>query len=197
MSKNLANASFNAPAAAFRARLADPVLVKMLDHWLKLAAAAPGSTPSRAAFDPAAIPTLLRHLQLHQREASGRFHCRLSGTAVVQELGRDATGTYLDQAIRPEAVAGRTALFNRALETGMPVAYSGVLEIPGRGLKAYQRLLLPLNGADGKPAFVLSVMAFKTLGPMDAERLNDAQQIVEMRRETGASPMIAGAARAA
>lgn len=191
MNKFLANTSFKsiaAPAAgaeAFRARLTDQVLAKMLDHWCGLSDAA-GGTPKRSELDPAAIPTLLRHLQIHQREANGRFRCRLSGTAIVQQLGRDATGTYLDEAIRPETVAGRMRIFNRALETGMPVVYSGVMEVPGKGMKAYQRLLLPLADAQGKPCFVLSVMAFKTLGPMDAARLNDAQQIAEMQRDAGA-----------
>ena len=190
MNKFLANTSFKSTAApatgaeAFRARLNDQVLAKMLDHWCGLSEAA-GGTPKRSDLDPAAIPTLLRHLQIHRREANGRFRCRLSGTAVVQQLGRDATGTYLDEAIRPEAVAGRMRIFNRALETGMPVVYSGVMEVPRKGMKAYQRLLLPLADAQGKPSFVLSVMAFKTLGPMDAARLNDAQQIVEMQRDAG------------
>lgn len=186
MNKFLANTSFKSTAApatgteAFRARLTDQVLAKMLDHWCAMSDLASG-TPKRSDLDPSAIPTLLRHLQIHQRETNGRFRCRLSGTAVVQQLGRDATGAYLDEAIRPEAVAGRTKIFNRALETGMPVVYSGVMEVPGRGMKAYQRLLLPLADAQGKPCFVLSVMAFKMLGPMDAARLNDAQQIVEMQ----------------
>jgi hypothetical protein len=195
MNQTMADKSL--PAAAFRARLGDPALRKMLDHWLKLAAAQAGAAPSRARFDPAAIPTLLRHLQLHQREADGRFRCRLSGTAIVAALDRDATGTYLDQAIRPEAVAGRTRLYNRALETGRPVAYSGVIDVPGRGLKAYQRLLLPFAGAHGTPEFVLSVMAFRTLGPTDAGRLNDPQEVAELGREAGAGAAAAGAARAA
>lgn len=201
MSKFLANATFksagaqSAGAASFRARLADPVLAKMLDHWCGMKAQAHG-TPRRGALDPSAIPALLRHLQIHQREANGRFRCRLSGTAIVQQLGRDATGAYLDEAIRPEAVAGRTRIFNRALETGMPVAYSGVMEVPGKGMKAYQRLLLPLADAQGKPSFVLSVMAFKMLGPMDAAKLNDTQAIVEMQPDA-AGQSIAGVAQAA
>ena len=201
MSKFLANATFksagaqSAGAASFRARLADPVLAKMLDHWCGMKAQAHG-TPRRNALDPSAIPALLRHLQIHQREANGRFRCRLSGTAIVQQLGRDATGAYLDEAIRPEAVAGRMRIFNRALETGMPVAYSGVMEVPGKGMKAYQRLLLPLADAAGKPSFVLSVMAFKMLGPMDAAKLNDTQAIVEMQPDA-AGQSIAGVAQAA
>jgi hypothetical protein len=195
MTRNVANKSLT--RSAFRARLGDPALGKMLDHWLKLAAAAGGSAPRRARFDPTAIPALLRHLQLHQREPGGRFRCRLSGTAIVAALDRDATGSYLDEAIRPEAVAGRTRLFDRALETGMPVVYSGVIDVPGRGLKAYQRLLLPLAGANGKPEFVLSVMAFKTLGPTDAERLNDPQEVAELGREAASGAAQAGAAKAA
>ena len=201
MSKFLANATFKsagaqiAGIAAFRARLADPVLAKMLDHWCAMKAEAHGA-PRRGALDPSAIPTLLRHLQIHQREADGRFRCRLSGTAIVQQLGRDATGAYLDEAIRPEAVAGRMRIFNRALETGMPVSYSGVMEVPGKGMKAYQRLLLPLADAQGKPSFVLSVMAFKMLGPMDAAKLNDTQAIVEMLPDD-AGQSIAGVAQAA
>jgi hypothetical protein len=194
MTYNMANKSLS--AASFRARLGDPALLDMLEHWLKLSAAEGGSVPNRARFDPTAIPTLLRHLQLHQREENGRFRCRLSGTAIVAALHRDATGTYLDEAIRPEAVGGRTRLFDRALETGMPLVYRGVIDVPGRGLKAYQRLLLPLAGADGTPAFVLSVMAFKTLGPMDAERLNDPQEVAELRREAVAGA-VAGRAQAA
>lgn len=184
MNRNLANASFKKPAASFRERLDDPVLGQMLEHWRRLSAAAGGGAPPRAAFDPMAVPKLLRHLQLHQREATGRFRCRLSGTTVVQQLGRDATGSYLDEAIRPEAVAGRMRLFNRALEAGRPLAYRGVIEIPGRGYKAYKRLLLPLRDERGEARFVLSAMAFKVVGPMDAGRLDDIHEIIEMRDET-------------
>jgi hypothetical protein len=195
MNHLMANTAFksSAPQAGaaagtetFRARLSDPVLAKMLDHWLDMSAAACGATPRRGDLDPAAIPTLLRHLQIHQREADGRFRCRLSGTAIVQQLGRDATGSYLDEAIRPEAVAGRMRVFNRALETGMPVVYSGVIEIPGRGMKAYQRLMLPLADAEGRPVFVLSAMTFKMLGPTDTAKLNDARQVYEMQRDAAA-----------
>ena len=177
MLSKMANASLTKPAASFRARLGDPVLTQILDHWCGLSAQAGGRTPSRGEFDPVAIPKLLRHLQLHQREATGRYRCRLSGTAIVQQLGRDATGLYLDEAIRAEAVPGRMRIYNRALETGRPVAYSGVMEIPGRGFKAYKRLLLPLTDAAGRPAYVLSAMIFKSVGPMDARKLDEAREI--------------------
>ena len=59
---------------------------------------APGRLPARSMFDPSEMPDLLPHLVMFDVEYDPlRFRIRLVGTAVVEAMGVDTTGRYLDE----------------------------------------------------------------------------------------------------
>jgi len=121
------------------------------------------SLPRRGRFDPLDLPALLPRLQLHERNADQRFLCRLSGTAVVENLGRETTGKFLDETLPATEYASRAAIFSRALDEGRPLLYSGTLVVPDRDWKHFHRLLLPLANAAGLPTYVLSLLYFRRI----------------------------------
>jgi hypothetical protein len=79
----------------------------LFDLWH--AKSSPGRLPARSRFDPIEMPDLLPHLVLFdvQRDPL-RFRIRLVGTAVVEAMGVDTTGRYLDELGRINDVHRRT-----------------------------------------------------------------------------------------
>lgn len=75
----------------------DPNLAALLRYWeLKRGARA---MPRRRDIDPLDMPpALLPYLELVEL-AQGRLRYRLIGTAIVDAMGRDATGRFLDQVL--------------------------------------------------------------------------------------------------
>lgn len=88
-----------------------------------------------------------------------RFRWRFVGTAFRDVFGVELTGRYLDQTHPPERAEESTTAYLNALRTRGPVFWRrGVrvndVEMPYR---TYQRLAVPLNGADGRPAHILAL----------------------------------------
>ena len=76
----------------------NPKVRALYEHWLSVHPGG-GKLPGRADFDPMAVPHLLPHIML--LEAQGRpprFRYRVIGTRMVDALGSDLTGQWLDQA---------------------------------------------------------------------------------------------------
>jgi len=75
----------------------DPYLSALLRYWeLKRGLRA---MPRRRDIDPLDMPPpLLPHLELVEL-VQGRLRFRLIGTAIVDAMGRDATGRFLDQVL--------------------------------------------------------------------------------------------------
>ncbi len=136
----------------------------LLRYWV--AARAGTAMPRRPIFDPLRFPDMLPLLQLHERKPDGRYLCRVSGTEVVAAAGYESTGRYLDEVVLPGHQASRTALFDRSLESGLPLFYDGRLMVQDRDWKRLQRLLLPLADAHGQPRFQLSLLHFERLQPV-------------------------------
>lgn len=150
----------------FRLRLGEPGLIELLDHWCGLRHAADGHPPSRRALDPMSVRKLLPYVEIYRLMPDGRLRCCLSGTAIRNETGRELTGQYLDEMLPKAAVASRTSLFHRALESGRPVAYRCALPIYGRDHKAVTRLLLPLLDDQGQATIVASMVVFRIAPPV-------------------------------
>lgn len=69
----------------------------LFEYWRGLSPA--DRLPSRAHFDPAAVPRLLPYLILYDVERAPhiRLRFRLAGTALRQWLGMELTGRYTDE----------------------------------------------------------------------------------------------------
>ena len=100
--------------------------------------------PPLAAVDVQALKPLLPYLQLHERTRDGRYLCRMSGAACVQNKGRDSTGKHLDEVLTPESYANAKAMFDQALASGLPLRYRA-RALDGTSWRSYRRLLLPLR----------------------------------------------------
>lgn len=77
-----------------------PKVRSLYDHWLSIHPGG-GKLPSRRDFDPMAVPQLLPHILLLDAEGRPpRFRYRVIGTRMVDALGGDLTGQWLDEAHR-------------------------------------------------------------------------------------------------
>nr|WP_298683711.1 PAS domain-containing protein [uncultured Dongia sp.] len=107
-----------------------------------------GRLPSRADFDPADLPhAILRHMLLFDVERHPdrlRFRFRLASTGFVDLVGREVTGTYIDELAPPD----RTDPVREALEeisnTGRPIFLASRLTLVSKDYYYVKRLGLPL-----------------------------------------------------
>jgi hypothetical protein len=102
--------------------------------------------PRRRDIDPIDIPKVLPHVSLVERDPdSGRMWYRLIGTALVDCLGFDCTGRYLDE-VYPEFNASPSKHFrDDVFRTGQPSHRLGHPSIRfAQDFAAIERLYLPL-----------------------------------------------------
>lgn len=172
-----------APAAtSFMRALPTDGMRILLRYWV---AAREGTMmPRRPVFDPLRFPDMMPLMQLHERKSNGRYLCRVSGTEVVAVSGHESTGRHLDEVVLPGHQASRTALFDRSLETGLPLFYDGRLMVQGREWKRLQRLLLPLADEQGVPRFLLSLLHFERLQPVAPPISDENHGIMSLRTMT-------------
>jgi hypothetical protein len=109
-----------------------------------------GRIPSRSDFDPLTIhPSVLPFLILLdviRPDGSLRFQVRLVGTGIVEAVGRDSTGRYLDELPNEEQVIGRAEWMVRNQKPVYVHALS--LSWASRDYKIYSALDVPL-ASDG------------------------------------------------
>lgn len=109
-----------------------------------------GTLPARSDFDPAEmLATVLPYISLFdviRSETKLRFRIRLIGTGIVEEIGRDMTGRFLDEVQKTSQIAARAEwmVMNR-----QPIYVENQpLNWTSRDYKNYSALGLPL-ASDG------------------------------------------------
>lgn len=107
-----------------RARIVgNPLLGALLAYWEQKRG--DRAMPRRRDIDPLDMPAqLLPHVQLIEIGAQGRLRLRLVGTAVVDAVGKDATGRFLDEAFGEEDRRFLDELYGAALRTKRPASGS-------------------------------------------------------------------------
>jgi len=121
---------------------------ELVGNWLSIH---PGDRlPGRGAFDPGAVPRLLRHLVLTDVERNPyRFKVRVLGTAVADAFGRDFTGKYMDEVFTGHGASLSHTLRVRAVETGLPcLRPAGPGTFPGLEIAPLEGVHLPF-ASDG------------------------------------------------
>jgi hypothetical protein len=102
--------------------------------------------PARADLDPVEIPALMPHILLIDVEAAPRrFRVRLMGTSVVNGLGRDLTGRYLDELTLNEIQRAMFAEYRHVAETGEPACATWEYTRDDGRHVHFERLVLPLS----------------------------------------------------
>lgn len=148
---------------SFTEQLAGTGLEKCFRFWL--AHKSGDRMPPKSALVMSRMPAdILPNLFVYERTPEQRFRCRLSGTAVAQQFGKDPTGCHLDELIVPASLESRAALFRRVLDTQCPVVYGGKLASTEHEWKPFKRLLLPIADAAGVSAFLFGMVIFPTFG---------------------------------
>jgi hypothetical protein len=130
----------------------NPKVRALYEHWLSIHPGG-GKLPGRRDFDPMAVPQLLPHIMLLEVEGRPpRFRYRVIGTRMVDALGKDLTGQWLDEAHsqagrKPEFPGYELVVRNREPQwrRGAPHFASYIDKCTGM-----ERVFLPLasNGVD-------------------------------------------------
>ncbi len=133
-----------------------PEAQAFLDNWRALRHGS-GRIPPKTAFDPTRIPALLPQVVLYERRARDDFHIRLIGTAVVERIGREATGANVLELIAAEARGLVAQILNRVLDA--PCGHASVVEdvYPSGRRQQVEVIRLPLADADGTARFIVSL----------------------------------------
>lgn len=141
-----------APGAAPPLIAADTILAPLWHYWD--AKRGKRRMPLRREIDPCEIPRLLPHLQLVDRVEGRGYRYRLTGTAIVDGYGFDATGKFTHEVLPPARHATASRHYTLVCGTGRP------LFVRNRYLKGnsvtviISRIILPL-AVDGAGVRIL------------------------------------------
>lgn len=115
--------------------------------------------PGRDGMDTLDLPkSVLPHAFIYEREADGRFRCRLAGTCLVEELGYEPTGKLLDDRLATARGRHRLALFVECATVPRALYYRARPGVIGREHRETGRLLLPVGDVNGAARFVFGEM---------------------------------------
>lgn len=128
----------------------EPRFQSLFAYWQSIAPA--DGLPGRQHVDPIAMPrSLLPHVALYDIVPAGddfRIRCRLSGTGVVELLGADNTGRFIDETMPADGYRPLHDSFRTLMQTRTPQYWQRTLPYPDRSFIGIRRLALPL-AADG------------------------------------------------
>jgi hypothetical protein len=143
----MASVTIGLPSAATDQRLRD-----FFAYWRSKAP--PGALPGRQHIDPLDIPRLLQRIAMFDVHRGGdrsatalRFRFRLMGTGVVQLMGEDYTGRWVDETMAADVYAKLHAAFSQVC-AGQAHYWERLLPFPNRDFVGHRRLALPL-ASDG------------------------------------------------
>lgn len=138
--------------------LADERLRRMYAYWLSRRRG--DELPTLQAIDPLALPRgVLPWLSILEVEPEPlRFRSRLVGTEVVEAIGIDHSGRYLDSL---PGMEGQLARFAWCVETRQPYLARATMTWSPRDYKEYRVLALPFADAAGRVARILHVFVFE------------------------------------
>lgn len=178
----MAREPFDESATAFCDRLRDAGMAALFADWCAMRREA-GGLPRYRLFDPFRFPALMPSLQVLERDPDGRYFQRLAGARVVEKVGIDNKGRFLDQIVEPAHLEERRGHLERVLGTGLPAAARGLLSRPTALTGAFKRLMLPFARDDGAAGLVVSLVAYARSYEMHDLKPGDPIQVIWARSE--------------
>lgn len=137
---------------------ADPDLRRLYEFW----SAQRGTrfAPPRAPFDPVALRYVLGNLLLVDvLHDPLRFRYRLCGTNIVQRVGLDLTGRFVDEHPEPQFREFALQRYRSLVETGAPM-YSLRDQVFDGRTRRYEVLMLPLSSDGVTTDMIIVAMKF-------------------------------------
>jgi hypothetical protein len=137
----------------------DPLLGALVAYWESKRGNRP--MPRRRDIDPLEMPVrLLPFVQLIEVGEGGRLRFRLIGTAIVDAMGRDATGRYVDAVLKGDHLHFVERYCATAFRAKRPVyGRCSVRSVAGGALATY-RVAAPLGEVGCEPSMILSATRF-------------------------------------
>ncbi|MEP5771250.1 PAS domain-containing protein [Nisaea sp.] len=144
----------------------------MLNHWCALRANR--VMPTRREFDPTEVPPkTLPNLMIVEIQEEKRFLYRLHGTAHVEAVGWDLTGSYLDEL--PERGGYRDyiiGIYERLVQERAPLFTESTIHWKDYVTRSTQRLMMPFSNDGHTVHHVLSAQVFEFVRCDDRAKFN-------------------------
>jgi hypothetical protein len=138
---------------------ADADLKRLYEYWL--AQRGTRLAPPRAPFDPVTLRYVLGNLLLIDvLHDPLRFRYRLCGTNIVQRVGLDLTGQFVDQHPEPQFREFALQGYRKVIETGAPLHGVRDRVFDGR-TRRYEVLMLPISGDGERIDMIIVAMKFE------------------------------------
>jgi hypothetical protein len=150
------------------------VSLAVFEHWLSLRddSPRPDRIPLRDQIDMLTLQAeTLPWFFINQREGD-RYVSRLAGTAMVQGIGFETKGRYLDEMMSPETYPERKALFDMCLDDAVCIHYRATLAAPNRDHVGFSRILFPAASSESIPVDIVcgTMVFFGNVSLSDRER---------------------------
>jgi hypothetical protein len=130
----------------------DPILSSLWRYWD--AKRGRRRMPLRREIEPTEIPRLLPYVQLVDRVEGKGFRYRLTGSAIAQGYGFDATGKFTQEMLAPARHKVASGHYALVYDTGRPLFARNRYVKRGLTLVMISRIILPLS-LDGQSVGML------------------------------------------
>jgi hypothetical protein len=126
--------------------------------------------PARADFDPCDFGYALGYLSLIDVFQNPlRFRFRLQGTGIVDRVGRDCTGNFIDEMKDRRHSAMATEHFSEVLKTRRPVLKARRAYVTDVRVWNCEILVVPLSNNGADIDMIMSCIAWDEVSPAYAE----------------------------
>ncbi|MDF1791368.1 MAG: PAS domain-containing protein [Thalassobaculaceae bacterium] len=136
---------------------------EIFGHWLALSRSigAVDGIPVKAQFDLLTLPPATIANFYMTDLIDGRYRSRLAGTRMIEGIGHETKGRFLDEMVSRRFYEERKVLFDRCIQQAVAIHYRATLAAPERGHVAFSRVLLPVRSdADSGIDMICGVMRF-------------------------------------
>ncbi len=148
----------------------DERLLKIYEYWQSKRHGRPA--PARSDIVFAEIAHLLPVMQIVEVQRDPmRFRHRFVGTEIVESMGRDVTGRYVDQALYGTATDEILASLETVVREGRPYRREALLTWYDRDWLMIEAVELPLLDDSGEIGAILAGVDFRRRGDDVASRL--------------------------
>jgi hypothetical protein len=139
-----------------------PKITALFEYWQAIHPGG-GLLPGRQHFDPLQVPRLLPHLWLLDVfRDPWRFRVRLLGTSIVEFIGREDTGRWLDEVLHGFEGSEVYQCLTITAGKGCPTYHeSKILSNPEKTYVTAERLYLPLAGDGHTPDILLNMTLYR------------------------------------